>query len=93
MYVILVYDMNTEDKKGRRRLQKIFKLCKKYLVPVQRSVFEGEITKFKLASLKLQIQNLINEKHDAVIIFNSRKVKWLQKDMLGIQPDANDPFI
>lgn len=47
MYVILVYDISLEDK-GARVLNRVFKICKKYLSHVQKSVFEGEITPAKL---------------------------------------------
>ena len=42
MYVILVYDINLEEKAGQKILNKVFKTCKKYLIHIQNSVFEGE---------------------------------------------------
>lgn len=44
MYVILVYDIIC-DEKGKKILPKVFKICKKYLVHIQNSVFEGNISK------------------------------------------------
>ena len=52
MYVILVYDIYTDDK-GKKILPKVFKLCKKYLTHVQKSVFEGEISQTQLMQLKV----------------------------------------
>ena len=52
MYVILVYDINLENKEGQRVLRNVFKTCKKYLVHIQNSVFEGDITKVQLVKLK-----------------------------------------
>ncbi|MGL5084364.1 MAG: CRISPR-associated endonuclease Cas2, partial [Clostridium sp.] len=43
MYVVLVYDISGEDD-GQRILNKVFKVCKKYLTHIQNSVFEGELT-------------------------------------------------
>ena len=43
MYIILVYDI-LSDENGARISRNIFKICKKYLTNVQKSVFEGEIT-------------------------------------------------
>ena len=40
MYVILVYDINLENKEGQKVLRKVFKICKKYLVHIQNSEFE-----------------------------------------------------
>ena len=39
MFVILTYDI------GAKRVSKIMKICRKYLLHVQRSVFEGNITR------------------------------------------------
>ena len=35
MYVILVYDINLENKEGQKVLKNVFKTCKKYLVHIQ----------------------------------------------------------
>ena len=35
MYVILVYDINLEEKEGQKVLRNVFKTCKKYLVHIQ----------------------------------------------------------
>ena len=40
MYVILVYDIKT-DNGGQKVLNRTFKICKKYLCHIQNSVFEG----------------------------------------------------
>jgi CRISPR-associated protein Cas2 len=45
MYIILVYDIEM-DEGGARAARRIFKICKKYLTHVQKSVFEGEITQW-----------------------------------------------
>ncbi|EUJ51038.1 CRISPR-associated endonuclease Cas2 [Paenilisteria rocourtiae] len=43
MYIILIYDI-AQDNGGAKVSRNIFKICKKYLTHVQKSVFEGEIT-------------------------------------------------
>ncbi|MDA3837782.1 MAG: CRISPR-associated endonuclease Cas2 [Candidatus Delongbacteria bacterium] len=93
MYMILIYDIQTITKSGQRRMQKIFKLCKKYLHHIQKSVFEGEVTESKYYELKLAIENLINAETDSVIFFKSRDEKWLKKELIGIQEDKTDNFI
>ena len=40
MLVLITYDVNTQDAAGRRRLNKIAKLCVKHGQRVQNSVFE-----------------------------------------------------
>lgn len=43
VYVILVYDINLDEKEGSRVLTKVYKICKKNLNHIQNSVFEGEL--------------------------------------------------
>ena len=89
MYVILVYDISKIDK-GQKRWNRVFKLCKQYLIHVQNSVFEGEISKANLFKLEHDINNEINQEMDSVIIFKSRNERWLDKEILGKRLD--DPL-
>ena len=93
MYVIAMYDINTETKAGRRRLRQIFKLMKKYLIRIQNSVFEGEITKAKFEEMKLKVKGLIDSTIDSVIFFKSRDIKWMDKDICGFEKDDTDNFL
>lgn len=63
MYVILVYDIN------EKRVQKVLKICRKFLHWVQNSVFEGEITEAKLFKLKQQLNHVIDPEEDSVVIY------------------------
>ena len=87
--MILVYDISKIDK-GQKRWNKVFKLCKQYLIHVQNSVFEGEISKANLFKLEHDINNEINQEMDSVIIFKSRNERWLDKEILGKRLD--DPL-
>ena len=89
MYVILVYDISQTDK-GQKRWNRVFKLCKQYLIHIQNSVFEGEISKANLFKLEHDINNEINQEMDSVIIFKSRNERWLDKEILGKSLD--DPL-
>ena len=93
MYVIAMYDINTETKAGRKRLRRIFKLMKKYLIRIQNSVFEGEITKAKFEEMKLKVKDLIDSTIDSVIFFKSRDIKWMDKDICGFEKDDTDNFL
>ena len=55
MYVILVYDINLEEKAGQKILNKVFKTCKKYLIHIQNSVFEGELLDSQAIKLKAEL--------------------------------------
>ena len=45
MYLILVYDIQTDDEDGAKVARTVFKTCKAYLNHIQKSVFEGELSK------------------------------------------------
>ena len=94
MYVILVYDINLEDKEGNRVLRNVFKICKKYLVHIQNSVFEGELLESQALKLKSELDEYIREKKDSVILFKSRNQSWMEKECLGmIEDDKTDNFL
>ena len=94
MYVILVYDINLEDKEGQKVLRRVFKTCKKYLVHIQNSVFEGELLESKALKLKSELNRWIREDKDSVIFFKSRSQRWLEKEFWGkIEDDVTDNFL
>lgn len=70
MYVILVYDIIC-DEKGRKILPKVFKICKKYLVHIQNSVFEGNLSKANSLALQKELDVYIRKDKDSVIMFHT----------------------
>lgn len=86
MYVILVYDID------QKRVNKMLKLCRRYLHWIQNSVFEGEITEVKLKTLVSEA-NGIMEDNDSLIIFKSRDEKWLDKEVYGAEKNRLDNII
>lgn len=94
MYVILVYDIDLEEKEGQRVLRNVFKICKKYLVHIQNSVFEGELLESQMLKLKAELNKYVRENKDSVIVFKSRDQRWLDKEFLGmIEDDKTDNFL
>lgn len=94
MYVILVYDINLEEKDGQKVLRNVFKICKKYLVHIQNSVFEGELLESQKLKLESELNKFIRDDKDSVILFESRSQKWLDKEFLGkIEDDKTSNFL
>ncbi len=94
MYVILVYDISLDDNDGNRVLRNVFKICKKYLVHIQNSVFEGEISETQLLKLSKELKRYIRKDKDSIIVFKSRNERWLEKKFLGkIDEDSTSNFI
>lgn len=94
MYVILVYDINLDEKEGSRVLTKVYKICKKYLNLIQNSVFEGELLESQVINLKSELDKYIRSTKDSVILFKSRNKRWLDKEFIGmIEEDKTSNFI
>lgn len=94
MYVILVYDINLEEKEGQKVLRNVYKICKKYLVHIQNSVFEGELLESQMLKLKTELNRYIRDDKDSVIVFKSRSQRWLDKEFLGmIEDDKTSNFL
>ncbi len=94
MYVILVYDINLEEREGQKVLRNVYKTCKKYLVHIQNSVFEGELLESQAIKLKKELDKYIREDKDSVILFKSRNQRWLDKEFLGmIEDDKTSNFL
>lgn len=87
MYVILIYDINLEEKEGQKVLRKTFKICKQYLTHIQNSVFEGELLESQALKLKYELGKHIRKDKDSLIIFKSRNNKWLKKEFWGMLED------
>ena len=87
MFVILVYDAN------EKRVQKFLKICRKYLVHVQRSVFEGEITEAQLKRLVNELENIMNKSEDSIVIYKFRTKKYYERQTLGIEKPSSEEFI
>lgn len=94
MYVILVYDINLDDKGSERILRNVFKICKRYLVHIQNSVFEGELLLSQIIELETELKEYIRPDKDSVILFKSRNKRWLNKEFIGkIEDDKTSNFL
>ena len=75
-------------------MRNVFKTCKKYLVHIQNSVFEGELLESQAIKLKAELDRYIRDDKDSVILFKSRNQRWLEKEFLGmIEDDKTDNFL
>lgn len=86
MFVIVVYDA------GEKRVQRFLKICRKYLVHVQRSVFEGELTEAQLRLLKDEIMEIMNPEEDSLVIYKFRTKKYYERETIGIEKPTSEDF-
>ena len=66
MLVLVTYDVNTENAEGQKRLRKVAKLCERYGLRVQNSVFEVLVDAAQLAVLKSDLSGAIDLDQDSV---------------------------
>ena len=66
MLVLITYDVNTEDAKGKARLRKVAKQCVNYGQQVQNSVFECILDPGQCKLLKSLLLEIIDEKKDSL---------------------------
>ncbi|WP_049934655.1 CRISPR-associated endonuclease Cas2 [Haloplanus natans] len=86
MYVIVVYDMEAD------RTHLMLKLCRRYLVHVQNSVLEGEISEGDLATLKGEIEDLLQE-GESVMVYELSSDRLLNRTVYGDDPTENSRFL
>ena len=66
MFILITYDVNTEDRSGRKRLRHIAKLCVNYGVRVQNSVFECQADAAQWRVLKEKLLHEIDPSKDSL---------------------------
>ena len=86
-YAFVFYDVNV------KRGTKVFKICKKYLIHYQKSVFRGAITPSKLIQLRLELQNVIVAEEDFVCIIKLINGDVFDEETLGNCQSAENLFL
>lgn len=75
--MIVVYDVGVE------RVNKVRELLRTYLVWMQNSVFEGELTESELLRVMAALKKLIDRERDSVLIYKLRDEKYLDRAEMG----------
>ena len=76
-YAFLFYDV------GEKRVQKVFKICKKYLSHFQKSVFRGDMTPSKFIQLRKELKQIIDEDEDFICIIKLMNDNVFGEEILG----------
>lgn len=87
MFVILTYDV------GEKRVNRVRKILKKYLVWTQNSVFEGIITEAKLHKCLAEINKNIDRSYDSIYIYRVNIPKNISKDVIGEEKNYDELFL
>ena len=78
-YVFLFYDVNV------KRVNKVFKKCKKYLNHWQKSVFRGPLTNSDIIELENELKKIIDQEEDFISIIKIVNFKTIGETVLGIK--------
>ncbi len=89
--MILIYDI-LQDEESAKISRNIFKICKKYLTHIQKSVFEGNLTQLTYLKLQKELSEYMRKDKDSVIIFKSRDERWLEKEFWAMADDKTSRF-
>jgi len=92
-YVFLMYDIADEESEiGKNRVAKVFKICKKYLIHHQKSVFKGGITPSNLLKLKKELKKVIDDELDYISIIKLPNESSFKEEEIG-NKNSNSFFI
>lgn len=95
MFILITYDVNTQESAGRKRLRKVAKCCQNYAVRVQNSVFECLADAACWAALKQKLLQEIDEKEDSLRFYYLGNHYKSKVEHYGAKPaiSADEPLI
>ena len=83
-YAFVFYDIE------EKRVQKVFKTCKKYLTHYQYSVFRGEISPSEVMQLETELKKIIKPKVDFVCMILLQGEYVFEERTLGTQQKSTE---
>ncbi len=95
MFVLVSYDVNTQDAEGRKRLRNIAKTCQNWGQRVQFSVFECIVDPAQWARLREKLIAMMNPEKDS-LRFYFLGANWKRRvEHVGAKPtlDQEGPLV
>lgn len=86
-YAFVFYDV------GEKRVQKVFKICKKYFKHHQNSVFRGHITPANLIALKSELKKIIDKDEDFITIIKMKNKAAFDEEFIGTDHKKSESLI
>lgn len=95
MWVIVAYDVNTEDRAGQRRLRRVAQICKDHGQRVQKSVFECSVNEAQYEQMKRKLIREIDKATDNLRIYRLIEPREHFVEAFGVDAFVNydDPLI
>ncbi len=95
MFVLVSYDVNTQDREGERRLRRIAKVCQSYGQRVQYSVFECLVDPAQWTFLRARLIEEMDQEKDS-LRFYFLGANWRRRvEHVGAKPalDQEGPLV
>ena len=86
MMLVVTYDVDTSDTAGQKRLRKVAKICERYGMRVQNSVFEVLVDAAQLVTLKSELEKVIDIAQDSVRFYRLGNTYESRIENMGKRP-------
>ena len=86
MMLVVTYDVDTSDTAGKKRLRKVAKICERYGMRVQNSVFEVLVDAAQLVTLKSELEKVIDIAQDSVRFYRLGNTYESRIETMGKRP-------
>ena len=95
MEVLVVYDVSTETKEGRRRLRRVANICEAHGQRVQKSVFECVLNEAELEVLLHKLFRVVEPAEDSLRVYRLREPRTRFLKVIGLRPqfDPREPMV
>jgi len=86
-YAFVFYDIK------EKRVNRVFKVCKKYFKHHQKSIFRGEITQSNLIKLRADLKKVIDETEDFISIIKVMNEQSFGEETIGVNFKDSESLI
>lgn len=86
MMLVVTYDVDTSDAAGQKRLRKVARICERYGMRAQNSVFEVPVSAAQLVVLKRESAKIIDMSQDSVRFYRLGSSCGKRIETMGRKP-------
>ncbi len=84
MWIIVAYDVRTDEAKGKKRLRRVAQVCKDFGQRVQKSVFECQVDDMKFEELRRRLLREINDEEDNLRLYRLTEPREQHVETYGL---------
>lgn len=84
MWIIVAYDVSTDEAPGRRRLRRVAQVCKDFGQRVQKSVFECKVDEMKYEELRRRLLREIKDDEDNLRLYRLTEPREKHCETFGL---------